>query len=311
MKSCIQGTIACALVLAIASCDNTPVQPTVRPTASIGYPRTIVDSFDVAVTLHARPTRIVSTAPSNTEILFAIGAGPQVIGTTTYCTFPEEAAKVKKIGGFAPKTISIEHIVALQPDLVLTTGRIQESLTESLRKLGLNVLSYDSHRLEDVLANIRRIGQATDQVEAAENLALRLEDRLAAVRLSTAKIGKRPGVLFLLSEAPLMTAGAGSFAGQMIEWAGGRNIFGDLDQQFPRVSEEAILERNPDVIVLWKNDDLTSRKQRLANRPGWKALAALQNDRILAIEDDLLSRPGPRLFDGLEQLTELLHPRRP
>lgn len=282
-----------------------------RPTASGGYPRTVTDSGGHALTIKSRPTRIVSTAPSNTEILFAVGAGPQVVGVTTTCSFPAEAAKLDKIGGFTPTSISTERIVGLKPDLVLTTGRIQVPLTESLRQLGLSVLSYDAGTLEEVMHNIREIGRATDHTTTAEKLTKSLEDRLARVRARFVGLpaADRPKVMLLVSEEPLMIAGPKTFPSQLVDTAGGRNAFADVAQQFPRVSEEEVIKRNPNAILIWqRGGGFEARKARLRQRPGWGQLAAFRDERILNIDEDLIYRAGPRLLDGLEQLATMLHP---
>ncbi|MBI3319518.1 MAG: cobalamin-binding protein [Candidatus Omnitrophica bacterium] len=274
---------------------------------STGFPRTVTDSFGHSATISSQPLRIASTTPSNTEILFAIGAGSQVVGVTAYCNFPAEAGNRDKIGGFSPESISIERIAGLRCDLVLTTGGIQQPLTESLRKLGLTVLSYDAQTLEDVIRNVRLIGQATGHSDEAEALAALLDQRLQRMRQRFAALPaiNRPRVFFLLSDDPLMTAGRKTFAGQMIELAGGSNVFADVAQEFPRVSEEEVIKRNPAVILTWERG--ASRKKRIRQRPGWNQLAAGRDGRILTIDDDLISRPGPRLFDGLERLADLLH----
>src|SRR5262249_35147491 len=148
--------------------------------------------------------------------------------------------------------------------------------------------------------------------EAADDLAAKLERRLARVRGRFAGLPSagRPRVLFLLSEDPLMTAGPKTFAGQMLEVAGADNVFGDVKQQFPRVSEEEVLKRNPGVILVWKRSHDEPRRERLDKRPGWGRLDAVRNNRILDIDDDLVSRAGPRLFDGLETMADLLHPKK-
>ncbi len=283
--------------------------------AADGYPRAVTDGAGQSLTLPARPVRIVSTAPSNTEILFAIGAGPQVVGVTTYCTYPAEAATRDKVGGFSPKTISTERIVGLKPDLVLTTGRLQQSLADDLRRLGLPVLSYDAQTLDEVIRNIRLLGAVTGREAEAAALADALDQRRSRVRDRFAALPAegRPRVLLLLSEDPLMAAGPNTFAGQMLEVAGGRNVFADVDQQFPRVSEEQIIQRNPAVVLLWEWGDYAARKERLTWRPGWDRLDAVRDGRVLGVNDDWLSRAGPRLFDGLERVADLLHPpgRRP
>jgi iron complex transport system substrate-binding protein len=302
------GLMALVLGCGVRPADVSP--PSQAPDVGDTFPRTVSDSFGHNLTIPSRPTRIVSTAPSNTEILFAIGAGQQVIGVTTFCNYPAEASQRDKIGGFMPKSISIERIVGLRPDLVLTTGRLQQPLTESLRKLGLPTLSYDAQKLEEVAGNIRIIGQATGHSDEADALATKLDQRLIRVRERFAglPVADRPTVLLFLSEDPLMTAGPKSFAGQMLELAGGRNLFADVDQQFPRVSEEEIIKRNPAAILWWSMGENASRQERLGKRPGWDQIDAIRNKRILVMDDDLLSRVGPRLFDGLEKMADLLHP---
>jgi iron complex transport system substrate-binding protein len=275
--------------------------------ADPAYPLEVADSAGYTLRLAQRPRRIVSTAPSNTEIIFAVGAGEQLVGVTTYCNYPPEAKQREKIGGFSPKSISIESIVNLKPDLVLTTGGIQQPLTASLRQVRLPVLSYDADTLDGVIENVRRIGRACGRAREAEALASKLQERLAATRARAAtRKTAGPRVLLLLSEEPLMTVGPKTFLGQMLELAGGRNIFADVTQQYPRISEEQIIQRNPEVIVLWDGGNAAARRQQLANRPGWGQLEAVRQQRLPAINEDLISRPTPRLFDGLDELTRAL-----
>lgn len=300
------------LLTMVLGCGRSQDSPDATPDNGSGYPRQVIDSAGFSVTLPARPIRIVSTAPSNTEILFAIGAGPQVVGVTTYCAYPAEAKSKEKVGGFAPNALSSERIIGLKPNLVLTTGRIQQSFTESLRKLGLNVLSYDASTLEEVVSNVRGLGQATGCEEEAEKLAKQMEHRIQQVRLRFTQLRmiSRPAVLFLVSEEPLMIAGPKSFAGQMIVLAGGRNVFPEVKQQFPRISEEEILRSNPGAILLARHGEGEPPGAQLLKRPTWANMDAVRNKRVLIIDDDLINRPGPRLVDGLEILADLIHPKK-
>ncbi|QEL18246.1 ABC transporter substrate-binding protein [Limnoglobus roseus] len=303
----------CALLALVASgCRPQSSGDAPTPDAASGpaFPQTVTDTMGFRITLPAKPLRIVSTAPSNTEVLFAIGAGDQVVGVTTYCNFPPEAARRTKVGGFSPKTISAETILELNPDLVLTTGRLQQTLTDPLRKLNLSVLSFDAQTLEDVAHNIREFGVVTGHWPEADTLADRLEARLNTLQkwCEAITVDRRPRVLLLVGEEPLMTAGPKTFPGQLLERAGGRNLFADADQQFPKISEEEIVRRNPDAVLIWQMGDPTERINRIAKRGAWKDLTAVRENRILHIDDDIISRAGPRLFDGLEQLAELLHP---
>ena len=258
------------LLLALAGCGGRPAEPPAGPPAPEGgFPRTVTDSGGYSLTLPARPVRVVSTAPTNTECLFAVGAGAQVVGVTTYCNFPAEASSREKVGGFSPKSISTERIVGLKPDLVVTTGRLQQPVADELRRLGLPVLSYDAQTLDEVTQNIRLIGRAVGREAEADALAADLDRRRGRVRGRVAALPPeaRPTVLLLLSDDPLLTAGPKTFPGQLLEEAGGRNVFGEVGQQFPRVSEEEVVSRNPAVALFWEWGDSAARRERLVKRP--------------------------------------------
>lgn len=296
----------------LAGCGTKPAvaPPDLPVDPNEPFPREVRDGTGYATTLKTKPLRIVSTAPSNTEILFALGAGDRLVGVTTYCTYPPEAAAIPKIGGFAPSTISSETLVALKPDLVLTTGLIQDSLTDNLRKVGLTVLSFDAATLDEVLRNIRLLGEATGRGAAAAALVDDLKRRAEKVkaRLAGLTVEQRPKVFLLLGESPLMTVGPKTFPGQILEAAGGRNLFADTVEQYPKISEEVLLSRKPDAIVAWSMNGPSVGTEALRKKPGWADFPALKHNRVYQLDDDLLSRPGPRLFDGLEWLAETLHP---
>ncbi len=306
----MRSTRIVPLLLLVALGCRPAVPVPVPVVADAAFPQTVTDSVGFTATLPARPMRIVSTAPANTEILFAIGAGDQVVGDTTYCTYPPEADNRTKVGGFSPKTISTETILGLAPDLVLTTGGFQQEMTAGLRAMKLSVLSYDAKTLAEIVHNVRQLGVVTGHAAEANALADRLVSRAEAVRKRSANVplDQRPRVLLLLGEEPLATAGPKSYTGEMLELAGGRNLFADTDQVYVPISEEEIIRRNPDAIVLWQMGEPLERVGRVARRPAWRGLTAVRENRLLHIDDDLLSRPGPRLFDGLEQLAALLHP---
>jgi iron complex transport system substrate-binding protein len=285
----------------------------VSPADAAGYPVTVTGTDGVSVTLTAKPRRVVSAAPSNTEILFALGLGDRVVGATEFCDYPEAAKAIPRVGGFMPKSFSAERIAGLRPDLVLTTGRVQDPLSESLRKLGLTVLSLDADTLEGVLKNVTTLGTAVGEAAAARELVTKLEARAAAVKARTDAIpvDKRPTVLLLVSEQPLLTAGPKSFPGRLVELAGGRNLFADATQDYPRVGEEEVLRRDPDALLLWSamaGETPAARLAALRARAGWSQLKAVRAGRVLAVNEDWIARPGPRLFDALESLATQLHP---
>jgi iron complex transport system substrate-binding protein len=247
----------------------------------------------------------VSLAPSATEQLFAVGAGERVVGVTTYCNFPPEAVGLPTIGGFAARTISLEKVAALQPDLVVSTGRLQQPLIEPLERLGLTVLVLDAATLDQVADNLRLLAQATDTAATGEQAAERLQRRIASVREQVAE-RPRPRVLYVLSEQPLMTVSPKTFIGQLIELAGGDNIFADAEQQYPRVSDEEVVRRRPEVLVVPAREGVSEWPSRLSQRPAWQELPAVRAGRLVTLDENIASRAGPRLADALEALAAAL-----
>ncbi len=280
------------------------------------WPLEVVDGFGRKVKIARPPLRIVSVAPSNTELVFAVGAGERLIGRTTVCSYPPEAARVPIVGGMTPKTISMEGLVALRPDLILATGGVQEGLVAPLERLGLPVVALDADDLEGVARNIRLVGALTDHKAEGDRLATQFTDRVDAVRKRVAaRTGPRPRVLYLVGEDPLMTAGPRTFIGRLIETAGGANIFGDVRTNYPRPSEEEILARAPDVILTASGamnaaqGDAAAHRARIAYRPGWSQMPAVRTGRIRFLVEDQVLRPGPRLADGLEAMAAALEAR--
>jgi len=290
--------------------STTSAAPTTGTPAEASYPQTITDGLKRSVTIAAQPDRIISLAPSNTEILFAVGAGPHVIGDTTFCNYPPEAATLTKIGGFDAKTISIEKIVALKPDLVVASDASQQPVISALEQQHIAVLSLTAQTFDDVYANITMIGQVTGHAASARQLVADMQRRVSAVQHKTAAIpaSQRMRVYWEVFDQPLISAGPGSFIGQMISLAGGTNIFADLSQEYPEVSAEAIIKRDPQVILGPDSAQPVLSAALLARRPGWAQITAVRNGQVHAINGDIVSRPGPRLADALEQVTAAIYP---
>jgi iron complex transport system substrate-binding protein len=262
------------------------------------------------VTLKAVPRRIVSLAPSNTEVLFAVGAGDQVVGVTKYCNYPPEAQTREQIGGFAADTISVETIVALEPDLVLAIGESQRPVIEALEQVGIPVVALMASTFDDVYANIEQVGELTGHQEEATQVVAEMQKRVDTVTTVVAAIPQeeRLPVFWEIWDEPLMTAGPSTFAGQAIELAGGVNIFADVTEDYPQVSAEEVVKRNPAVILGpdTHGDKLTP--EQVIQRPGWDQIEAVQEGRIHLIQGDIVSRPGPRLAEGLEAVAHALYP---
>lgn len=257
------------------------------------------------------PDRIVSLAPSITEILFALGLDREVAGVTDYCDYPEAALAKPRVGGFKGK--SLEAIVGLSPALVIGTGDGNEAgIIRAMERLGIPVLTIQPATLTGVIESIRVIGRATGRAARAERLARDLEDKLFDVH-SRVKDAPRVRVLFVYGRDPLVLAGPGTFADDMIRWAGGENVVGQAIIPYPRFSMETVLASAPQVIVEGIMGTESAEDQVIAARAHWArwdSLPAVKNDRIVLIDEDLIARPGPRIFEGLEELARALHPER-
>lgn len=264
------------------------------PTAA----RTVVDFRGKAVGLPARPERIVSLVPGATELLFAAGAGGQVVGVTTWCNYPEEAKSRTKVGDLQ---VNWELLKSLRPDLVVTAWSLTRTSGEAVEELGIPVFSVDPRSLADVSRALRLLGEVTGRAEEAERAARSVEERVAAVERRVA--GRpRPSVLLEMTSTPHVAV-AGSYGHDVIVRAGGRNVFEDVaGDRFAAVSWEAALARDPDVYVVAHGYEPPD------GRPGFAALRAVREGRYFRFDLQDFSFPTPRLVRGLERLAEKLHP---
>ncbi|MGD0879001.1 MAG: cobalamin-binding protein [Anaerolineales bacterium] len=283
----------------------TPVPPT-QTTATIQ----LTDGLGLSVTLATPAQRVVSLAPSNTEILFAIGAGSQVVGRDTFSDYPPQVKSVADIGG-SMGNFNTEAILALHPDLVLA-GEIDSSdLVASLEKLGLQVYYLKNPAtLDEMYANLETVGQLTGQSGHAAALVASLQARVAAVDAKIATAVSRPSVYYELDgtdPSKPYTSGGGTFVDLLIQRAGGVNVFSQLKDQWPQVSLEQLLVDNPQVILLG-DSAYGETPDKVIARTGWGSLQAIKNNQVFSFDDNLVSRPGPRLVDGLEALARLIHP---
>ncbi|GAB4535263.1 MAG: ABC transporter substrate-binding protein [Anaerolineae bacterium] len=316
-------TMLVALVAVVGACvpvgtpappASTPAAPTPTPgpptpTSSL-FPMTLTDDLGREVTLSELPQRIVSLAPSNTEILFAVGAGDQVVGVTQYCNYPPAAQEREQIGGFSAKTISVEKIVALEPDLVLAAGAIHQPVIEALEQINIPVYALDPNTLEEVYARIELVGRLTGHEAEAAQVVNDMQERVAAVTKQVEAIPAedRLTVYWEVFDEPRMTAGPETFTGQLIELAGGINIFADVNEDYPQISDEEVIARNPAVIMGPETMGEKLTIETVAQRPGWDQIDAVKNARIYLFDGDMVSRSGPRLAQVLELMAQALYP---
>ena len=285
------------------------VAATEAATQAATFPMFFMDGLGRKINLEQAPQRIVSLAPSNTEILFGVGAGSQVVGRDTLSDFPEEAKALTDIGSTFD-ALNTEKIVSLKPDLVLAAEINTPEQVKQLESLGLTVYYLKNpSTLEGMYKNLEIVGQMTGHDKETATLIESLKKRVAAVDEKIAPISSRPNVFYELDAtdpAKPFTAGKGTFITQLIERAGGHNIAADLDG-YPQMSLEQVVAANPAFIILG-DARYGVTPESIAKRPGWGNLDAVKNGKVLPFNDDLVSRPGPRLVDALEQLAKLLRP---
>jgi len=294
----------------ISACMPAPVVETKPLVGSSVFPIEMVDQAGRVVRIEKMPEKIISLAPSNTEILYALGLEDRLVGVTEYCDYPEAAKEKPKIGGFS--TVDIEKVVEIQPDLILAANIHEAEVIPQLERLGLTVLAVDSKTVEEVLESIKLVGRATGKEEAAAQLTAEMEKRIKAVTDKTAALSEtqRPRVFYILWHDPLMTAGRETRIHELIEKAGGINIARDLAGEYPKPSLEAVIMANPQVIIAGSGhgNGQDIPVQFALTEPRLAEVEARQKGRIYGIDSDLTSRPGPRIVDGLEKLAEFIHP---
>ena len=285
-------------------------QATATPFPQTTYPLTITDGLQRTITLDAPAQRIVSLAPSNTEILFAIGAGPQMVGRDPLSDFPAEAQNVADIGDTFIQ-LNTELIISLEPDLVLAAEITPPEQVAQLEQIGVVVFWLANPAdFEGLYANLITVGQLTGYDLEAATLAEALRTRVSAVQTAVADVTDKPIVFYEVDgltdpNAPY-TAGTGTFIDLIINTAGGQNAAAAL-KGYKQMSIEELLVQNPDFILLG-DSAYGATPELVAQRAGWGELAAVQANQVLPFDDNLMSRPGPRMIDAVEHLARLLHP---
>lgn len=297
-------------VLFIVSCGTSttlaPASPSATPTASLpaaAFPVSITDFQGRSVAISKRPERIVSIGPSNTEFLFALGAGDRIVGDDDFSDQPAAATTKDHIGGVK---VNLEKVVSLKPDLIVTV-KFSDGTIEALSQTTATVLVVDPQSLADVTRTAALLGTAVGA--DGDGLARSIQDKLDAVKAKTATAPK----LKVFDEedasdlAKMYTVGPGSFLNDLITLAGGTNIAAAAKTAYPTISAEEVVRADPEVIVL---DDAAfgMTVDAIAKRPGWAALSAVRNQRVYPLDANLMSRPGPRVAEAADTLARLVHP---
>lgn len=292
------STIFLSLLTACTSTEGTVTSPV-----------KLTDQLGRKISIENTPRKIISLAPSNTEILFALGLGDRVVARTDYCNYPPEAEAKPSVGGFS--TPNIEEIVAMDPDLILATSMHEAEIIPQLESYGLTVIGLMPATLGETLAAIIIVGQVTGMEKTAEDLVNNMQKRIDAVKNKTNDLSgdDLTRVLYVVWHDPLMAAGSGTFHDEFINLSGGTNIAGDLEL-YATISLEAVIGADPQVIIagvgMGEGEDLPL--QFLMSEDRLKDTTARLSDAVYPIDMDIVGRAGPRIVDALEQFAAYIHP---
>jgi cobalamin transport system substrate-binding protein len=304
MKHRSVGGIAAVLLL-LASCreEATPPAAPASPSAETpAFPMTITDDDGVEVTIPEEPRRIVTFAPSMTEIVYALGLGDRLVGVSgPYDDYPVEASDVEEVGGAGDFGVdpNVEKVVSLEPDLFLTISG-GDQWKERLRDLGVPVVTLNAEDFPDLLDDIRAVGSVTGAADEAESLASDMETEADGI----AESATTASCFFEVYYPPLTTVGPNTFVYDMLERAGCDPITGDATTDYPEWSVDDLVADGPQVYFV--TPESAKSVAAVGNRPGFSAIPAIEEGDVVLVDGDLVTRPGPRVVDGLRELAEAL-----
>ncbi|SFD40664.1 iron complex transport system substrate-binding protein [Lentibacillus persicus] len=275
------------------------------------FPLTVTDAVDNEITIDAKPERIVSLIPSNTEIAFALGLGEKIVGVTDNDNYPEEVKEKESVGGME---LNVEKIIGLEPDLVLSHasgGNTFDTALQQIRDAGINVFVVDDAQdIESVYEAINQIAQVTGTQDKADDIIGQMKEEFAALSEKTEAISdeERKSVFFEVSPAPeIYTAGKNTFFQALLEVVNADNAAQEQDG-WVQIDPEAIVELNPDVIITTYGHYSDDPVEQVTNRDGWGDMTAVANEQVYDVHSDLVSRPGPRLVEGAKEIAEVVYP---
>lgn len=297
---------------------TTAAAPTTVPASTAAAPSTsaapagqitVTDDANRSVTFASSPQRIASLAPSTTEIAFALGLADRMVAVDTFSDYPPEVKSLPKI---TTSPLNVEQVVALKPDLVLAAGLTSADDIKKMTDLKLTVLVVGSSTttFNNVTADIALLGKVTGTDAQARSIANAMQQKVDAVKAKIATAQSHPRVYWELDgtdPANPFTPGPGSFVNDIIDLAGGTNVAADAKSPWAQINAEQVIAGNPDIIIL-SDYAYGISVESVKARKGWSSINAVKNDKVFPIDDNLVSRPGPRIVDGLEAAAKLIHP---
>ncbi|PYI51021.1 ABC transporter substrate-binding protein [Paenibacillus flagellatus] len=326
MNKALSLLLTLLLALTLAACGSKPdaTQGSANPNGSVPangkaedkkddalatkYPLTLKDASGQEITIAKAPQRIVSTSTAETEMLFALGLGDKVVGVSDFDNYPEEAKSKTKVGGVSAP--NAEAILAANPDLVITGISIKDDALAKLRGLNMPLYKFEPKSVDDILANILIVGQITDKQKEAKALVDSMKKEIESVKTAVAGLKPEQKKKVYIEFSPGWTVGKGEFMDELITLAGGINIASDT-KGFNKINEEKIIQDNPYVIFYTsgaKDKAGTTLDQIITKRNGWDKIEAIREKRVIAVDQDTLSRPGPRITKGLLSIAKGIYP---
>jgi len=266
---------------------------------------TVIDDYERAITVPKNPQRIISLAPGCTEIIFAVGLGTKVVGVDDYSNYPEAAKNITKIGSYLSP--NLEVMVLSEPDLILASDMTSKEYITSLEEKNLTVFILAPKAIQGIIRDIRLVGIIGNKTKEADNLINSLEQRINVIASKT-KSNTLYTPRVYLEYYPYWAYGPGSFGNDLISMAGGKNIAATAASAYSEVASEFIVSSNPELIIFTIGPYVSTTTKDIKSRTGWDRISAVRNNKIYAIYDDIISRPGPRIVDALEQLAKMIHP---
>lgn len=278
--------LAMATIIALTACgqvDNNPLNLTVK------------DDLGHEITIGKPPKTIISLTPNMTEIVYFLGLGDKLIGRTNYCNYPPAVSKVQSIGDVT--TFSIEKIVEMNPDIVVANRMISLEFIEKLQSMGLNVAAFDPNSVEGIIDTIKRIALICGVPHNT--------DPLYSALINHKKQQNGKIVYVEIWNKPPTTFGKDTFGSDVIKWVGATNLGDSLEGAYPTTTDESIIKINPDVVVIPTKSK--TAVEEFKSRKGFDILKAVKENRVFAIDEDIMSRPGPRIIDAIKQLEVFLN----
>ncbi|MFO7815444.1 MAG: cobalamin-binding protein [Halanaerobiales bacterium] len=274
------------------------------------FPLTVTDGLGEEIVLEEKPTKIISISPNMTEILFAVGAGDNVIGVTTFADYPEEATEVDKIGTITEP--NIEKIIEMEPDVVIASSVNKMETVDRLKELNVKVAGFSADNVNMGIENIKKIGKLTGNEKESDEIVTEMYIKIAEINNLVEEHledNDKRKVFYEIWNDPLYTAGENNFIDDLINMAGGINIGRLAEGQWPQYNLEKLLVEDPEVYISTPHSaEMEVSKEQIKNRDQYQSISAIKNDRVYLIDEDIVNRPSPRLVKGLELMTKAVFP---